>query len=95
MLAPLMLPEWQFELLEHRLEFLRARGKLVSAVAALSVLTSHGLSACDKQLWFHFRACHTALLFGAVACAHLHSVLSSHAAESSPWHGFLLPEPAL
>jgi hypothetical protein len=30
MLAPLMLPEWQFELLEHRLEFLRARGKLVS-----------------------------------------------------------------
>jgi hypothetical protein len=30
MLAPLMLPEWQFELLRHRLEFLRASGKLVS-----------------------------------------------------------------
>jgi hypothetical protein len=31
MLAPLMLPDWQFELLEHRLEFLRVSGKLVSA----------------------------------------------------------------
>jgi hypothetical protein len=56
MLAPLMLPEWQFELLEHRLEFLRASGKMVSAL--VSVL---GAALCTAMM-------HTA---GYVTCSHL------------------------